>query len=180
MHKCLEIPKKAGAGSSHGHERNCLTQHTEDYDSIPLNEPLGFEGGIYVTDYDMAEPEIEIPSVYAYQEVIDSLISQAQHTHDALESFTVNEHRSLPYFQRELLRSLKKSSYNLGPTKASRQLLRLAYAGHSHLNWVAFDKITYEGIAAAAESEELKDACALRLCIDNIGGNPHILIAALS
>ncbi|RYP49480.1 hypothetical protein DL768_004839 [Monosporascus sp. mg162] len=64
--------------------------------------------------------------------------------------------------------------------RASADLLRLAYAGPSHLNWVAYKNLSYKLVTIALQSEELKDATALSLCIDRIGGSPTVLLEILS
>ncbi|RYP10759.1 hypothetical protein DL764_000455 [Monosporascus ibericus] len=83
-------------------------------------------------------------------------------------------------FQGRLLGSLQEDPLQLGPSRASADLLRLAYAGHSHLNWVAYKNLSYKFVTIALRSEELKDAAALSLCIDRIGGSPTVLLEALS
>lgn len=65
-----------------------------------------------------------------------------------------------------------------GPTTV--QLLRLAYAGHRDLNWVLFKKLSFEAVASAIESAELKEATSLSLCIDDLLGAPTTLIQTLS
>ncbi|RYP82461.1 hypothetical protein DL770_005574 [Monosporascus sp. CRB-9-2] len=87
---------------------------------------------------------------------------------------------SHPDFQGHLLESLQEDPLRLAPSKALADLLRLAYAGHSHLNWVAYKNVSYELVAIALQSEDLKDATALSLCIDRIGGSLTVLLEVLS
>ncbi|KAL4863031.1 hypothetical protein BDV12DRAFT_202504 [Aspergillus spectabilis] len=54
----------------------------------------------------------------------------------------------------------------LGPSKISSHVLRVAYAGRSHLNWVAFQNLPPSVIAAAIASDELRGVSAISLCID--------------
>lgn len=54
----------------------------------------------------------------------------------------------------------------LGPSEISSYILRAAYAGRSHLNWVAFQNLAPSVIAAAIASDEIRDASALSLCVD--------------
>jgi len=91
-----------------------------------------------------------------------------------------NELLDHPDFQARLLESLCAQPLEIRPSNSSVHLLRLAFAGHSHLNWVAFTNLSYEGVATALESEELRDANALSLCIDDLSGSPNALFDALS
>ncbi|RYP42667.1 hypothetical protein DL767_000036 [Monosporascus sp. MG133] len=104
---------------------------------------------------------------------------------DAMRNESVNKRKHIqsvshPDFQGRLLESLQEDPLRLGPSQASADLLRLAYAGHSHLNWVAYKNLSYDFVTIALQSEELKDATALSLCIDRIGGSPTMLLEVLS
>ncbi|KAH6874032.1 hypothetical protein B0T10DRAFT_499388 [Thelonectria olida] len=126
-----------------------------------------------------ASPHEDQRNSHAYQEAISNLIHQTQYTND-VKSVTFHKSAGLADIQRQMLRRLEETSENLGSSTVLGQLLSLAYAGQSVLNWVAFQNISYEGIATAIESDELKNASALSLCIDNISGDPNVLFAALS
>lgn len=91
-----------------------------------------------------------------------------------------DESRKLPDFQDILLKCLAGAPDRLGSTTAARQLLRLAYAGHRDLNWVLFERLSFEAVASAIESAELKEAKSLVLSIDTLQGDPTTLIQALS
>lgn len=60
------------------------------------------------------------------------------------------------------------------------QLLRLAYAGELHLNWPAYRHISFEHIAEALDSKELRGAQALSVCIDKMDDDPAPLLAVLA
>ncbi|KAF7552218.1 hypothetical protein G7Z17_g4465 [Cylindrodendrum hubeiense] len=109
---------------------------------------------------------------------IGTTISQTQDTNNS--NSVAYTPPGLAKLQRQLLTQLLEIPGNLRSSDTLSQLLRLAYAGHAHINCVALENITYEAIAAAIESDELKNAYALSLCIDNISGDPKALVAALS
>ncbi|KAF4465577.1 hypothetical protein FALBO_7575 [Fusarium albosuccineum] len=132
---------------------------------------------------------------YAYTEAISSFINQEKYNHDYYHNLTfpaagrdvsfnsVALHKSagLAVIMIQLLRrQLDGTLGNPSWSTALGQLLSLAYSGRSILHWVAFQNLTYEAIATAIKSDELKSASALSLCIDNISGDPNILFATLS
>lgn len=95
----------------------------------------------------------------------------------------IESHREIishPRFQDQLLARLRQHPDIPGRSESSTQLLRLAYDGQSHLNWVAYTGLTYENIAGLLGSAELRDAEALSICIDHVGGYPTPLLMALS
>lgn len=83
-------------------------------------------------------------------------------------------------FQAHLLAQLRETPDKLGLSPSPTQLLRLAYRGHSHLNWVAYAGLTYESIAAVLTSAELRGAQALSLCIDHLNDSPTPLLETLA
>lgn len=97
-----------------------------------------------------------------------------------LDAKTISKFKKLAGFQEQLRRRLEQVPDSLGPSEASGHMLRIAYAGYSHLNWVAFKNITYEAIAAVVASDELRSASALSLCIDGLIGDLSVLKAAVS
>ncbi|KAM0254535.1 hypothetical protein ACHAQJ_006695 [Trichoderma viride] len=116
---------------------------------------------------------------YTYQETIASLINQTQRTDNPMP-VVLHKVSELADIQRRILRRLEETLGNLSSSATLGKLLSLAYDGQSILNWVALQNITYEAIATAIESSELKEASSLSLCIDNISGDPNVLFAALS
>ncbi|KAL3494970.1 hypothetical protein BJX62DRAFT_246849 [Aspergillus germanicus] len=66
----------------------------------------------------------------------------------------------------KLRQRLEEVPDRLGSSMISSHVLRIAYAGYSHLNWVAFQNISPSVIAAAIVSDELQGAAALSLCAD--------------
>ncbi|KAI0400577.1 hypothetical protein F4802DRAFT_477583 [Xylaria palmicola] len=94
---------------------------------------------------------------------------------------TSNMQQSLlpPEFQSRLLSDLRKAPLALDGPDSFIETLRLAYAGQSHLNWVSYGNLTYERIAVALQSDQLKGATVLSLCIDNIAGSPDALFDVL-
>ncbi|KAL6897539.1 hypothetical protein GGI43DRAFT_428679 [Trichoderma evansii] len=127
----------------------------------------------------LASPHENQGDPYTYQEAIASLADQTRRTNNP-ELVVSHKSSKLADIQRQILRRLEETSGNFGSSTALSQLLSLAYDGQFILNWVAFRSITYEAIATAIESSELKEASALNLCIDNISGDPNVLFAALS
>ncbi|KAJ5130247.1 uncharacterized protein N7515_006286 [Penicillium bovifimosum] len=68
---------------------------------------------------------------------------------------------------RELLRQrLEEVPERLGSSQISSHVLRAAYAGCRHLNWVVFGNLPPRVIAAAIASDELQGATALSLCVN--------------
>ncbi|KAJ0424725.1 hypothetical protein BJY00DRAFT_276228 [Aspergillus carlsbadensis] len=118
---------------------------------------------------------------------INNLLDLTQGEH-LLEETVIHQIQNLAKHQEQLRQRLEEASDRLGPSKISSHLLRVAYAGHSHLNWVTFQKLTLSVIAAAIASEELHDASALSLRIDTFmlasdekeGGGLDDLAAALA
>ncbi|KAI1366697.1 hypothetical protein F5Y08DRAFT_351128 [Xylaria arbuscula] len=98
---------------------------------------------------------------------------------DGLDTSITQQLLLHPKFQNRLLKRLRRTPLVLGGVGSSADILRLAYVGHSHLNWVSYGNLTYESIAAALQSRHLKDATALSLCIDHLGGSPKALFDAL-
>lgn len=110
---------------------------------------------------------------------IDSLLLLTQDELH-LDDTTVGKFRKLAQFQGQLRRRLEQMPDSLGPSEASGHILRTAYAGFAHLNWTAFNNISYEAIAAAIMSDELQGASAFSLRIDGLKGDVRVLKAAVS
>ncbi|OJJ05259.1 hypothetical protein ASPVEDRAFT_44776 [Aspergillus versicolor CBS 583.65] len=72
----------------------------------------------------------------------------------------------LARFPEQLWQRLEEEPDRLGPSRVSSHVLAVAYAGRSHLNWVAFQNLTLSVIAAAVASDELRGASALSVCVD--------------
>ncbi|KAI1771428.1 hypothetical protein F4818DRAFT_429074 [Hypoxylon cercidicola] len=99
---------------------------------------------------------------------------------DSFDMSIFDESRKLPDFQDILLRYLGEAPDRLGSTPVAGHLLRLAYAGHRDLNWVLFRQLSFEVVAAAVESAELKEAKSLIICVDSLQGDHTTLLQALS
>lgn len=84
-----------------------------------------------------------------------------------------------PEFRERLLRCLRKTSFALHQANFSVEILQLAYAEHSHLNWVPYGNLTYKSITNALQSDQLRNATALSLCIDHISGSVNTLFEVL-
>ncbi|KAL6238399.1 hypothetical protein BDW75DRAFT_237498 [Aspergillus navahoensis] len=98
---------------------------------------------------------------------IDNLLVLTQEPAEPLLEKTAISHlHMLAKFPETLQQQLEEVPDRLGSSKISSHVLRVAYAGQSHLNWVAFQKLTLSVIAAAISSEELRNASALSLCVD--------------
>ncbi|KDN70931.1 hypothetical protein CSUB01_03745 [Colletotrichum sublineola] len=79
---------------------------------------------------------------------------------------------SSPDFQSRLREHPLGCSEHLWASGASLQLLRLAYAGQSRLNWPAYRHLSYEHVAEALDSNQLCSAQALSICIDEMDDEP--------
>ncbi|PGH12455.1 hypothetical protein AJ79_04291 [Helicocarpus griseus UAMH5409] len=115
----------------------------------------------------------------ALDQTVENLVQDILYK-GSLDSAKLDEYSNDPYFQDHLLRSLHRRPHDLSSSNSSTQLLRLVYAGRSHLNWVVYRNVSYESVAAAVGSEELSGAQALSLCIEELSGSPNVLFEALS
>ncbi|KAJ6142529.1 hypothetical protein N7471_001982 [Penicillium samsonianum] len=99
---------------------------------------------------------------------IDNLLILTQELADLhLDEKTIGKFQKLAEFREHLRRRLEEVPDSLGPSsEASGHILRVAYAGRTHLNWVAFRNLAPGLIAAAVASDELRGASALSLCVD--------------
>lgn len=100
---------------------------------------------------------------------IDNLLILTQDPADLpLDEETIAKFQNLAEFREQLRRRLEEVPHSLGPSsEASAHILRVAYAGQTHLNWVAFRNLAPAVIAAAIASDELRGASALSLCVDD-------------
>ncbi|KAJ5984329.1 hypothetical protein N7481_006428 [Penicillium waksmanii] len=89
-----------------------------------------------------------------------------------------------PHEKAALYQQLEEDPHRLGPWKVSSQVLAVAYAGRSHLNWAAFPNLTPSVIVVALASDELRGASALSLGADQFGletgGDLNELTAAMA
>ncbi|KAJ5522338.1 hypothetical protein N7527_006453 [Penicillium freii] len=98
---------------------------------------------------------------------IDNLLLLTQEPTEYPFEKAVNDNlQNLAEYREQLRQRLEEIPDTLGPSEISSYILRVAYAGRSHLNWVAFQNLTPSVIAAAIASDELRDASALSLCVD--------------
>ncbi|OQE37972.1 hypothetical protein PENCOP_c009G06231 [Penicillium coprophilum] len=105
---------------------------------------------------------------------IDNLLILTQEPDLHLDDETIGKFQKLTEFREQLRRRLEEVPDSLGPfSEASSHILRVAYAGCTHLNWVAFKNLAPGVIAAAVASDELRNASALSLCVDEfkLGGD---------
>ncbi|KAI0099757.1 hypothetical protein GGR51DRAFT_564800 [Nemania sp. FL0031] len=109
---------------------------------------------------------------------IESLIQGLSHLEE-LDLSGIQQSTLHPEFQPRLLEALREAPLALSASRASVELLQLAYPGHSHLNWASHGNLTYESIAAAIQSNKLEDAKAFSLCIDRMSGSANALCDAL-
>ena len=99
---------------------------------------------------------------------IDNLLILIQDLADLhLDEKTIGKFQKLAEFREQLRRRLEEVPDSLGPSsEASSHILRVAYAGRAHLNWVAFRNLAPGLIATAITSDELRGSSALSLCVD--------------
>lgn len=96
----------------------------------------------------------------------DMLVLTHEPAGPPLDRSTVGNLQMLAKFPKQLWQRLEEKPNRLGPFKVSSHVLAIAYAGHSHLNWVAFRNLTLSVITAAITSDELRGASALSICVD--------------
>ncbi|KAI9375021.1 hypothetical protein BJX61DRAFT_550309 [Aspergillus egyptiacus] len=101
--------------------------------------------------------------------VIDDLLVLTHEPDEhLLERSAVGNLQILAKFPEQLREQLEEDPDRLGPSKLSSQVLAVAYAGRSHLNWAVFQNLTPSVIAAAVASDELRGASALSVCADQL------------
>ncbi|CAH0031179.1 unnamed protein product, partial [Clonostachys rhizophaga] len=110
---------------------------------------------------------------------IDNLLILTQ-SNLSLDARTVDKFQKLGEFQSQLRRRLEETPGSLGPSEAAGHILRIAYSGYTSLHWGLFKKISYEAVAAAIMSDELRGAFVLSLCVDDLKGEFNVLISAIS
>ncbi|OJJ54754.1 hypothetical protein ASPSYDRAFT_475317 [Aspergillus sydowii CBS 593.65] len=99
--------------------------------------------------------------------VIDDLLVLSQEpAGPPVNRSVVSNLQLLAKFPDQLWQRLEEEPGRLGPFNVSSHVLAVAYAGRSHLNWVAFRNLTLSVIAAAVASDELRGASALSVCVD--------------
>ncbi|KAJ5158757.1 uncharacterized protein N7500_008408 [Penicillium coprophilum] len=109
----------------------------------------------------------EVPQKSPLDRAIDNLLILTQEPGLHLDEETIGKFQKLAEFREQLRRRLEEVPDSLGPfSEASSHILRVAYAGCTHLNWVAFKNLAPGVIAAAVASDELRNASALSLCVD--------------
>ncbi|KAB8067061.1 hypothetical protein BDV29DRAFT_163811 [Aspergillus leporis] len=110
----------------------------------------------------------EPPGKEHRDQAIDNLLILTQDPADLhLDQNTIRNFQKLAEFREQVRRRLEDVPDSLGPSKLSSHILRVAYAGCMHLNWVAFRNLPPSVITATVASDELRSASALSLCVDN-------------
>ncbi len=90
------------------------------------------------------------------------------------------EIENIPDFPTLLRGQLRHHAHNLHQSPLAAKLLRIAYEGQPYLDWVTFSHLSPEVIGSALQSNSLKHARSISLCIDQINGSPAELISALA
>ena len=91
--------------------------------------------------------------------------------------------RAVPNLQDIVHRHLCERSEQLNINShagALGQLLGIAFSRRQHLDWVLLKGLTMDAIAAAVQTQELKDAKSISLCVDTIHATPIQLLDSLS
>ncbi|BCS18846.1 uncharacterized protein APUU_11674A [Aspergillus puulaauensis] len=103
---------------------------------------------------------------------IDGLLTLTQDPTDIdLDGSTFSNFQKLAEFRDQLRRRLEEIPDSLGSSKVSGYILRIIYAKYKHHNWVIFRNLSPRVIATAIISNELQDASALSLGVDNFDLN---------
>ncbi|KAL3447819.1 hypothetical protein BJX65DRAFT_276090 [Aspergillus insuetus] len=111
------------------------------------------------------EPRRDADVDYAIDDLLRLIKTDDAH----LEKRPLDGFQKLPKLPEHLRRRLEEvpDSPQGSSVKAGAQILRIAYAGCTHLNWVTFKNLTPSLIAAAIASDELRDAATLSISVDN-------------
>ncbi|KAJ5437724.1 hypothetical protein N7445_006268 [Penicillium cf. griseofulvum] len=96
----------------------------------------------------------------------DLLVLTQEPASGPLEKEALANLQVLAQFREQLRQRLEEVPERLGSSQISSHVLRVAYAGCRHLNWVVFGNLPPRVIAAAIASDELQGASALSLCVN--------------
>ena len=96
----------------------------------------------------------------------DLLVLTQEPASGPLEKEALAKLQVLAQFREQLRQRLEEVPERLGSSQISSNVLRVAYAGCRHLNWVVFGNLPPRVIAAAIASDELQGAFALSLCVN--------------
>ncbi|CAI7667660.1 unnamed protein product [Penicillium viridicatum] len=96
----------------------------------------------------------------------DLLVLTQEPASGPLEKEALAKLQVLAQFREQLRQRLEEVPERLGSSHISSNVLRVAYAGCRHLNWVVFGNLPPRVIAAAIASDELQGAFALSLCVN--------------
>ncbi|KAJ6149055.1 hypothetical protein N7471_000254 [Penicillium samsonianum] len=96
----------------------------------------------------------------------DLLVLTQEPASGPLEKEALANLQVLAQFREQLRQRLEEVPERLGSSQISSHVLRVAYAGCRHLNWVVFGNLPPRVIAAAIASDELQGASALSLCLN--------------
>ncbi|KAL4866044.1 hypothetical protein BDV12DRAFT_140247 [Aspergillus spectabilis] len=108
------------------------------------------------------------PNAQIDRAIDDLLVLTQQPIEPPLEKAAIGNLQMLAKFREQLWQQLEEAPDRLGPSKIRSHVLRVAYAGRSHLNWVALRNLPPSVIAAAVASDELRGASAISLCVDQL------------
>ncbi|KAL5356182.1 hypothetical protein BJX96DRAFT_171371 [Aspergillus floccosus] len=149
---------------------------------IILDEPPLDESTIKASSITILDEPPQYAPIDMDRAINDLLILTQEPASLPLDKRALANVQILAQFREKLRQRLKEVPDKLDFSKISSYILRVAYAGCSHLNWVAFRNLPPRVIATAVVSDELRGASALSLCVDRFQGESELgdLAAALA
>ncbi|KAL4930990.1 uncharacterized protein BDV17DRAFT_280551 [Aspergillus undulatus] len=129
----------------------------------PIKPTTRAEGASTTTTAPSQEP---LRNAHIDHAIDDMLLHTQEPAEPPLEKTIIGNLQKLVEYREQLRQRLEEVPDSLGPSDNSGYILRVAYAGRRHLNWVAFRNLAPSVIAAAVASDELRGASALSLCVD--------------
>ena len=112
--------------------------------------------------------------------LVRRLVETTEHSDGDGNDDLFGEAQTFINFPGMLRNQLHQHAHKLHQSPFAADLLRIAYAQQTHLDWVTFSHLSPEVIGSALRSDSLKHARSISLCIDEINGTPTELVSVLA
>ncbi|KAI1120212.1 hypothetical protein F5Y10DRAFT_290186 [Nemania abortiva] len=153
------------------------TIHLVDTAAMNLIWPQSGDPGSF--DFFFTRVPLPPPSRSLCDQALTALISSTQEI-ETFEMSIFDAPRQIPGFQNLLRRMLHELPGRLGQSRAAGQLIGLALSGSQHLDLVRLQGLSAEAIRGALETEDLKTATSISLCLDTMVSTPTQIIDVLA
>ncbi len=114
------------------------------------------------------------------EQALATLVRQMVEATDGSDGNLLSEVQNFINFPGMLRTQLHQHAHKLHQSPFAVDLLRIAYAKQTHLDWVTFSHLSPQVIGSALGSESLQDARSISLCIGQINGTPAELVSGLA